>query len=46
VLANGETRSFLQDGDSVSITAYAARAGYARIGFGVCEGMVQNSVAP
>ena len=39
-LANGETRSFLQDGDSVRLRAWCAREGAARIGFGECEGTV------
>jgi fumarylacetoacetase len=39
-LANGETRTFLQDGDSVRLRAYCAREGAARIGFGECEGTV------
>jgi fumarylacetoacetase len=39
-LANGETRTFLQDGDSVRLRAWCAREGAARIGFGECEGTV------
>jgi fumarylacetoacetase len=39
-LANGETRTFLQDGDSVRLRAFCAREGAARIGFGECEGTV------
>ena len=35
-LPNGEKRSFLQDGDSVTLRAYCARDGAARIGFGDC----------
>jgi fumarylacetoacetase len=39
-LANGETRTFLQDGDSVRLRAFCAREGATRIGFGECEGTV------
>jgi fumarylacetoacetase len=39
-LPNGETRTFLQDGDTVSLRAFCEREGYARIGFGRCEGIV------
>ena len=38
-LPDGETRSFLQDGDSVIMTGYAQGNGY-RIGFGELEGTV------
>ncbi len=37
-LANGETRTFLQDGDTVVLRAYAERLGARRIGFGECRG--------
>ena len=39
-LPHGEQRTFLQDGDSVSLRAHCQRPGAARIGFGVCEGTV------
>lgn len=39
-LANGETRSFLEDGDEVELTAYAEREGAVRIGFGRCVGTI------
>ena len=39
-LNNGETRSFLQDGDSVIFKAWCEQAGCARIGFGECRGTV------
>ncbi|MFY7867323.1 fumarylacetoacetase [Roseateles sp.] len=35
-LPNGETRSFLLDGDAVGLRAYAVREGARRIGFGEC----------
>lgn len=39
-LANGETRTFLEDGDSVILRGYCVRAGFRRIGFGDCQGRV------
>ncbi|MCO6418803.1 fumarylacetoacetase [Siccirubricoccus sp. KC 17139] len=39
-LPNGEERRFLEDGDTVSFRARAARDGYAPIGFGECRGTV------
>jgi fumarylacetoacetase len=39
-LASGETRTFLQDGDEVALTARARREGYATIGFGGCVGRI------
>jgi fumarylacetoacetase len=38
-LADGATRTFLEDGDTVIITGRARRGGIT-IGFGVCEGEV------
>jgi len=35
-LPNGETRSFLLDGDAVGLRAYAVHEGARRIGFGEC----------
>ena len=40
VLPDGETRSFLQDGDSLILRAHCERAGARRIGFGECRGAV------
>lgn len=40
-LPNGETRSFLADGDEVIIRGWCERADFARIGFGECRGIVQ-----
>jgi fumarylacetoacetase len=40
VLAGGETRTFLQDGDAVILRAHCARDGAARIGFGDCVATV------
>jgi fumarylacetoacetase len=39
-LASGETRTFLQDGDTVTLRAHCARDGAARIGFGACTGTI------
>ncbi|MBL8350756.1 MAG: fumarylacetoacetase [Burkholderiaceae bacterium] len=39
-LANGETRAFLEDGDSVILRAHCERPGARRIGFGDCAGTV------
>ncbi|MED5814626.1 fumarylacetoacetase [Mycolicibacterium sp. 050232] len=40
-LPNGETRTFLEDGDEVMLTARACRGGAATIGFGECVAVVQ-----
>ncbi len=39
-LANGETRIFLQDGDTVMMRAWCEKPGAPRIGFGECVGTV------
>ncbi|MDX2101099.1 MAG: fumarylacetoacetase [Alphaproteobacteria bacterium] len=39
-LSSGETRSFLQDGDEVRMTARAHRDGARSIGFGRCEAVI------
>ena len=39
-LPGGETRSFLQDGDTLFLRAHCERAGARRIGFGECRGTV------
>ena len=39
-LPGGETRSFLQDGDTVVLRAHCQREGVRRIGFGECRGTV------
>ena len=44
-LPNGETRAFLEDGDSVVLRAWCEREGAARIGFGAAVGEVLPSVA-
>ena len=40
-LPSGETRRFLEDGDEVIFRAGCRRAGFARIGFGECRGIVE-----
>ena len=39
-LANGEARSFLEDGDEVTLRAWCEGEGAVRIGFGECVGRV------
>ena len=43
-LSNGETRTFLLDGDTIILKAYAQREAARRIGFGECRGTVQAPV--
>lgn len=43
-LSNGETRTFLQDGDSIVLKAFCQRDGARRIGFGECRGTVLPAV--
>jgi fumarylacetoacetase len=40
VLRNGESRKFLEDGDTVILRGYCEREGAARIGFGECRGTI------
>jgi fumarylacetoacetase len=39
-LSNGQTRTFLQDGDSIILKGYCQKAGARRIGFGECRAKV------
>ncbi|MBC7444370.1 MAG: fumarylacetoacetase [Polaromonas sp.] len=39
-LANGESRTFLQDGDAITLRGHCERSGFRRIGFGDCQGQV------
>jgi fumarylacetoacetase len=41
VLRNGESRKFLEDGDTVIFRGYCERDGAARIGFGECRGTIE-----
>ena len=40
MLANGEQRSFLEDGDTVILRGHCARPGFRRLGFGDCAGTI------
>src|SRR5262249_54168311 len=40
-LPTGEERRFLQDGDEVILRSWCERAGFRRIGFGECRGVVR-----
>jgi fumarylacetoacetase len=44
-LPGGETRAFLADGDEVILRGFCERAGYARIGFGSCAGIIRAAAA-
>ena len=39
-LPDGETRAFLEDGDTITLRAWGEKVGAARIGFGECRGSV------
>ena len=39
-LDNGEIRTFLEDGDAITLRGYCERSGFRRIGFGDCQGQV------
>ena len=43
-LGNGETRTFLQDGDCVILRGHCEAAGARRIGFGDCAGIVLPAI--
>jgi len=40
-LDNGQTRSFIEDGDLVELRGHCTREGFRRIGFGACTALVQ-----
>lgn len=44
-LPNGETRTFLQDGDELSLRGSCERPGARRIGFGPCAGVITAAPA-
>jgi fumarylacetoacetase len=44
-LPGGETRTFLEDGDTVTMRAWCEKPGFARIGFGEVVGQVLPAVA-
>ncbi len=39
-LPSGETRTFLQDGDEVTLTGRCEKVGFVPIGFGACTGRI------
>jgi fumarylacetoacetase len=39
-LSNGEQRTFLEDGDRVTLRGWCEREGWVRVGFGACRGTV------
>ncbi len=43
-LPGGEARTYLEDGDRVTLRAYAQGPGLPRIGFGICSGTVSGAV--
>ena len=45
VLPTGEERSFVDDGDEITMTARTRRPGYPTIGFGYCVSTVQPAPA-
>jgi fumarylacetoacetase len=45
-LPNGEKRTFLEDGDEVTFTAYCTHEGFARVGFGSCRGVILPAPPP
>ncbi len=44
-LSNGETRTYLQDGDEIVFRGIASQAGRVSIGFGECRGTVTEALA-
>lgn len=45
-LPNGESRTYLEDGDAVVLRGWCEKPGAARIGFGQCVGTVLPSTYP
>jgi fumarylacetoacetase len=43
-LPSGEVRIYLEDGDRVTLRAYAQKPGLPRIGFGICSGTISGAV--
>jgi fumarylacetoacetase len=43
-LPNGESRAFLQDGDTVTLRGYAEAPGRRKIGFGDCAGTIEPAL--
>jgi fumarylacetoacetase len=45
-LTNGETRTFLEDGDEIVLRGFCEGDGYRRIGLGECRGRILTSAYP
>lgn len=45
-LPDGETRTFLEDGDEITMAARCERPGFASIGFGRCSGLIAPARDP
>ena len=45
ILANGERRVFLEDGDTITLRGHCHREGFRTIGFGECAGTVLPAIA-
>jgi fumarylacetoacetase len=45
LLSNGETRAWLEDGDSIILPGHCQQDGFRRIGFGECRGAVLAAMA-
>jgi len=43
-LPNGEQRTFMLDGDTMGLRAFAEKPGYRRIGFGPCDGQITAAI--
>ena len=43
-LPSGEVRAWLEDGDRVTLRAYAQKPELPRIGFGLCSGTISGAV--
>jgi fumarylacetoacetase len=43
-LPGGESRAFLEDGDSITLRAHCEKPGAARLGFGACQGTVLPAI--
>ena len=44
-LPNGETRTWLEDGDAIILRGWCEKPGAARIGFGECRGTVLPAIS-
>jgi fumarylacetoacetase len=44
-LPNGESRTFLEDGDEVTLRGYCEREDAVKIGFGSCSGIIRASAS-